>query len=99
MYEDDEEHSGEFVALISAVDSYDTVVSAAVGAARDLTRDLEAILLELEDVLYDLAAEQPAGSRGETDEGHLEIAMANAAFAKLDQIYNALDAVEDRRGL
>jgi hypothetical protein len=99
MHEDDDVHDGEFVALIGEVDSYDAVVSAAVGAARDLTRDLEAILLELEDVLYELSAEQPPGCREETDEGRLEIVMANAAFAKLDQISNALDAVEDRRGL
>jgi hypothetical protein len=98
MDEDNDEHDGEFVALIGKVDSYDTLVSAAVGAARDLARELECVLLELADVLCELP-QQPMGGGEETDEMRLEMELADVALTKLDQISNALAAVEDRRGL
>lgn len=98
MGEDKDEHDGEFAALIGEVDSYDTVVSAAVGAARDLSRELETILFELEDVLYELLPPQPTGGGERSGQVRLEIEIAQVALAKLAQISNALDAVEARRG-
>ena len=98
MDEASDEHDGEFAALIGEVDSYDTVVSAAVGAARDLTRDLEDVLVELEDVLHELVPQQPTGGGEETGQVRLEIEIARVALTKLSQISNALDTVEARRG-
>jgi hypothetical protein len=98
MDEDNDAHDGEFVALIGKVDSYDTVVSAAVGAARDLAADLEDILLDLEEMLSELRQQLPDGGE-ETDEARLAIELADAALFKLAQISNALDAVEARRGI
>jgi hypothetical protein len=96
---DDEAHDAEFAALIGEVDSYETMVSAAVGAARDLAQDLDAILAELEDVLCELSP-QPARRAGEEPGPvRLEIEIAQVAISKLAQITNALDAVEARRGL
>ena len=96
---DIDEQDSEFAALIGEVDSYDTVVSAAVGAARDLAADLEAILLELEDVLFELSPQQPTTGGDEIRQARLEIEIAQVALAKLAEISNALDAVEARRGL
>jgi hypothetical protein len=99
MDEDSDKHDSEFADLIGEVDSYDTVVSAAVGAARDLARDLEVVLRELEEVLDELSPQQPTGGGEESGRVRLEIEIAQVALAKLGQISNALDAVQARRGL
>jgi hypothetical protein len=92
-----DEDDRDFAALISSIDTYDTVVLAGVGAARDVARDLEDVLMELEDMIHDLLPPEATGG-GEGGRVCLEIEVAQLAIIKLAQITNALETVEARRG-